>query len=212
MAQHDYNIANQAAASARSDINNALAAASSTNSGATEPATKFANMMWYDTTNDLLKIRNEGNTAWISLGTVDQVNSKFEPNQTLATQAEAEAGTNNTKMMTPLRVAQAIPAPVSTAVAPNYSGGVNIAYNSTVQAPSNGVYIAVFSGSFINGIDFYAGSTGATILVGRFFDDINSNTKGYTFTLPVKSGTYFRAQQYASWPFESITITFYPNI
>jgi hypothetical protein len=97
MAQHDYNIANQTASSARTDINNALAAASSTNSGATEPATKFANMMWYDTTNDLLKIRNEGNTAWISLGTVDQVNSKFEPNQTIATQAEAEAGTNNTK-------------------------------------------------------------------------------------------------------------------
>ena len=111
--------------------------------------------------------------------------------------------------MTPLRVAQAIP---STAVAPNYSSGVNISYNSTVQAPSNGVYIAVFSGSFINGIDFYAGSTGASILVGRFYDDINSNTKGYTFTLPVKSGTYFRAQQYGSWPFESITITFYPNV
>ena len=209
MAQHDYNIANQTAATARTDINNALAAIVSTNSGAAAPATTFANMMWYDTANDLLKIRNDGNTAWISLGTVDQVNSKFEPNQTLASEAEAVAGTNNTKMMTPLRVAQAIP---STAVAPNYSGAVNIAYNTTVQAASNGVYIAVFSGSYINGIDFYAGSTGASILVGRFYDDINSNTKGYSFTLPVKSGTYFRAQQYCSWPFESITITFYPNV
>lgn len=209
MAQHDYNIANQTAATARTDINNALAAIVSTNSGAAAPATTFANMMWYDTANDLLKIRNDGNTAWISLGTVDQVNSKFEPNQTLASEAEAVAGTNNTKMMTPLRVAQAIP---STAVAPNYSGAVNIAYNTTVQAASNGVYIAVFSGSYINGIDFYAGSTGASILVGRFYDDINSNTKGYSFTLPVKSGTYFRAQQYGSWPFESITITFYPNV
>ena len=60
MAQHDYNIANQTAASARTDINNALAATVSTNSGATAPATTFANMMWYDTANDLLKIRNEG--------------------------------------------------------------------------------------------------------------------------------------------------------
>ena len=212
MATHSYNIADQTASSARGDINDALEAIVTNNSSLLEPTAMFANMIWYDTTNNLLKIRNAGSTAWITLGTVDQINSKFEPNQTLATQAEAEAGTNNTKMMTPLRVAQAIPALVSTAVAPNYSGGVNIAYNSTVQAPSNGVYLAVFSGSFINGIDFYAGSTGATILVGRFFDDINSNTKGYTFTLPVKSGTYFRAQQYGSWPFESITITFYPNI
>ena len=108
MAQHDYNIANQTAASARTDINNALAAIVSTNSGATEPSSVFANMIWYDTTNNLLKIRNEGNTAWITLGTVDQINSKFEPNQTLATQAEAEAGTNNTKMMTALRVLQSI--------------------------------------------------------------------------------------------------------
>lgn len=35
---------------------------------------------------------------------MDQTNSKFEPNFTPATTAEAQAGTNNTKVMTPLRV------------------------------------------------------------------------------------------------------------
>jgi hypothetical protein len=108
MSQHDYNISNQTAAASRTDINNVLAAILSTNSGTSAPATTVGNMIWYDTTNNILQIRNEGNTAWITLGTVDQINSKFEPNQTLSTQAEAEAGTNNTKMMTALRVLQSI--------------------------------------------------------------------------------------------------------
>jgi hypothetical protein len=89
---------------------------------------------------------------------------------------------------------------------PNYGNGVSVAYDTQVQAPSDGVYIAIFSGSFINGIAFYAGSSSANINVGVFFDDINSNTKGQTFVLPVKSGTYFKAQQYGSWGYESIAI------
>jgi hypothetical protein len=100
MAQHDYNIANQTASSARTDINNALAAIVTNNSGLLEPTTMFANMIWYDTTNDLLKIRDAGNTFWITLGTVAQGTSKFEPNQTIATQAEAEAGVKASKLMT----------------------------------------------------------------------------------------------------------------
>ena len=108
MAQHDYIIDNQTSANLRADLNNALAAIVSQNSGATAPATTYANQFWYDTANDLLKQRNESNTVWITLGTVDQTNNKFEPNQTFATQAEAQAGTNNTKAMTALRTADAI--------------------------------------------------------------------------------------------------------
>jgi hypothetical protein len=44
----------------------------STNSGATAPATTFANQLWYDTANNILKIRNEDNDAWISIVTLDQ--------------------------------------------------------------------------------------------------------------------------------------------
>lgn len=106
--QHDYIIDNQTSANLRADLNNALAAIVSQNSGATAPATTYANQFWYDTANDLLKQRNESNTVWITLGTVDQTNNKFEPNQTFATQAEAQAGTNNTKAMTALRTADAI--------------------------------------------------------------------------------------------------------
>ena len=45
----------------------------STNSGATAPATTYANQLWYDTANNILKIRNEDNDAWIALLTLDQV-------------------------------------------------------------------------------------------------------------------------------------------
>lgn len=74
MSQHDFDIANQTASNARADINSALQALASTSSGATEPATKYANQLWYDTTNNILKIRNEANSAWLNVGYVDQTN------------------------------------------------------------------------------------------------------------------------------------------
>jgi hypothetical protein len=74
MAQHDYDLANAAGAGFRADANLALAAIVSNNSGATEPATMFAYMFWADTTTGLLKIRNAGNTAWITMGTLAAAN------------------------------------------------------------------------------------------------------------------------------------------
>lgn len=74
MAQHDYNIANQGFPATRADINNALAAIVSNNSGTSAPSTTFANQWWYDTTNDILYIRNEANDAWIKVATLDQTN------------------------------------------------------------------------------------------------------------------------------------------
>jgi hypothetical protein len=110
MAQHDYVIDNQGSAAARADLNNLFQAIATQNSGDTAPATTYANMFWYETDTNILWKRNELNSAWISLGTLDETNSKFEPNQTFATQAQAEAGTENTKAMTALRTAQAIAA------------------------------------------------------------------------------------------------------
>lgn len=120
MSQHDYIIDNQLAPAFRSDLNSALAAIVSHNSGVTAPTTTYANMFWYDTTNDLLKMRNEANSGWITLGTVDQTNNVFNPNFLPATQAEAEAGSNNVKGMTPLRVSQAIAALVPAGTTVNY--------------------------------------------------------------------------------------------
>jgi microcystin-dependent protein len=71
MAQHDYNIANQSGAAFRADLNNALSAIVSNNSGAAEPATTFAYQYWTDTTAGALKIRNAANSGWNTLFNLD---------------------------------------------------------------------------------------------------------------------------------------------
>jgi len=78
MSQNDLSIANQGFASFRSDLNSALQALGSTNSGTSAPSTTYANQLFYDTTNNILKIRNEDNDAFISLFTLDQTNDNIE--------------------------------------------------------------------------------------------------------------------------------------
>ena len=67
MAQHDYNIANQTGANFRADLNNALLAISSNNSGSSEPSTMYAYEWWIDTSSNVLKLRNSSNNAWITM-------------------------------------------------------------------------------------------------------------------------------------------------
>jgi len=75
MSQHDFVIANQTASSARTDINDALQALASCNSGTSAPTTTYANMFWYETDTNILKMRNEADDDWINLLYVDQTNN-----------------------------------------------------------------------------------------------------------------------------------------
>jgi hypothetical protein len=79
MAQHDYNLANQSGLAFRQDLNNALAAIVSQNSGAAQPSTTFAYQWWADTTTGLLKLRNAANSAWITIGTLASANLGLAP-------------------------------------------------------------------------------------------------------------------------------------
>ena len=124
MAQHDYVIANDTAANVRADINDALAAIASNNSGATEPTTTYANQWWYDTANKLLKIRAEANDAWITVAYLDQTSDAFrilDDTQVVNTsgaqtgvigdqaQATWETGTGTTEsLVSPAKIAAAI--------------------------------------------------------------------------------------------------------
>lgn len=72
MAQHDYTIDNQTFPSYRSDHNNSLSAIVSNNSGSSQPTTMYAYQWWYDTSSNILKIRNADNDAWINIGTFNQ--------------------------------------------------------------------------------------------------------------------------------------------
>jgi hypothetical protein len=74
MAQHDYDIANQSGSAFRSDLNSALQAIVSQNSGSSAPATTYAYQFWADTSTGLLKIRNGSNNAFITVGTLASVN------------------------------------------------------------------------------------------------------------------------------------------
>lgn len=66
-AQHDYDIANNPGAVVRSDINDALEAIATNNSAATEPASTYANQWWMDTSTNLLKQRDNANSAWVTV-------------------------------------------------------------------------------------------------------------------------------------------------
>jgi hypothetical protein len=77
MSQNDFTIANQSFPSFRSDLNSALQALASNNSGTSAPSTTFANMWWYDSTNNILYIRNEDNDAWIKFAELDQTTDTF---------------------------------------------------------------------------------------------------------------------------------------
>ena len=67
MSQHEFSIANQTASNARADINDALQALATNNSGNAAPSTTYANMWWFENDTNRLKIRNEANSAWINV-------------------------------------------------------------------------------------------------------------------------------------------------
>ena len=107
MATHDLNIQDQAAQAARLDIQSAIRAVAQSLSSSSAPTNNLADgMLWYDTANNTLKIR-EG-SSWVSVGLVS--GTDFRANVELASQSEAQTGTQNTKTMTALRVKEAITA------------------------------------------------------------------------------------------------------
>ena len=107
MGQNDFVIANQTAPAFRTDLNSALQALASTSSGATAPSTTYANMLWYDTATDTLKMRSEADDAWIDIGTLDQSLNTFAATvgadvalTGTPTAPTAASGTNTTQVAT----------------------------------------------------------------------------------------------------------------
>lgn len=90
MSQNSIVIANGTGAAVRTALNNALDSLSCDFSGVSEPGTTWALMKWADTTNNILKIRNLGNTAWISF--MDLTTGNLLTNAATATTAEACTG------------------------------------------------------------------------------------------------------------------------
>ena len=70
----DITLANQSGANFRTELNSILAALSSLNSGSSAPSTTNAYQPFVDTANNLLKLRNGANNAFIEIGDVTQAN------------------------------------------------------------------------------------------------------------------------------------------
>ena len=140
----DYSLANQSGAQFRAELNLILAALQACAYGSTAPTTTTAGQIWVDASgaSPVLRVRNALNTGWIALGPL--ASGGFELAGTsavgrtliaaatvaaqrtalglgasaiadLASQAQAQAGSDNSTVMTPLRVAQAITALVAAA-------------------------------------------------------------------------------------------------
>ena len=70
MATHDYVIDNASGSAVRTDLNNVFQAILTNNSSGSAPSTTAAYMLWADTSNNILKMRNSSNNAWINLFTL----------------------------------------------------------------------------------------------------------------------------------------------
>jgi hypothetical protein len=181
VAQHDFDIANQSAPDFRADLNDALEALATLSSGGTAPSTTYANMLWYDTANNILKMRTEADDAWINVAYVDQsdnawrvlddtqvVNTSGAQTGLLGDQSTAtwEAGTGTTEsLVSPAKVKAAIEA-----LAP----GVALGWGQSWQVVSRSVGT------------WYQNTTGKPIV---FQWRTNSGGSGSSLSVGISTGT-----------------------
>lgn len=192
MSQHDFVIANQTASSARTDINNALQALASCNSGTSAPTTTYANMFWYETDTNILKMRNEADDAWINLLYVDQTNNLVhilddtEVANTSGTQTGLIGGQAQSTWNTGTGTTESLisPAVLDAKIANKTSGKTSTPTSGITQFPV-GSYTIHYAGGF---------SASAAL-----FDVIDASTNNFT-VMDVSSGNYVQNTiNYGTW-------------
>ena len=75
----DYDIANASGAAVRSDINLVLDAVKTLNSGSSDPTNAVAFMLYGDTSDNILKVRNSANSSFTEIGDINQANLGLLP-------------------------------------------------------------------------------------------------------------------------------------
>ena len=163
MAQHDYVIDNQSGASFRADLNVALSAIVSNNSGATEPSTTYAYQTWADTTAGVMKLRNAANSAWITLYELDGTYS-IEAG-TAAAPGLYFRGDTDTGIYSPGANSFAIATNGLQRINVDSNGYVNIGAAS-VGVGTAGVALTTVGSTFVR-------SSGVPVIIERLADDGN---------------------------------------
>ena len=171
MAQHDYNIANQSGADFRADLNNALLAIATVNSGSTEPSTTFAHQLWVDTSSSVLKIRNAADNAWITTGVSITASNTFTGNLTGNVTGNLTGNvtgnvtgdlTGNADTATILATARTISLSGDVAGSASFDGSGDITISTTAQIDS----IALGTDTTGDYVQSISGGTGVTITGG----------------------------------------------
>ena len=193
-------IPNATASTTRSNINDALAALGSTNSGATEPPDSLNNMLWYDTANHLLKIKAETGGDWISIGYFDQSTDTFKilDDTIVATAAGTttgllgdqttgtwEAGTGTTEsLVSPAKVKAAISSSIPDTLGVNQSYASTTLTTNTWYQNTTGRAIAIYYQLNTGGGTAYVSTTASGgVQVGGTDGDSGTWDNGY-FIVP----------------------------
>ncbi len=179
MSQHDYNLANAAGLAFRSDLNNVLAAIISQNSATTEPTTTVAYMFWADTTTAILKQRNAGNSAWISLFnmTTGQWLGAISGNAATVTVADAAADTTTWPMLATSQTGNMAPAT-----------DAGLTYNASTNTFNNLATTGIISSSSPTAGIGYAAGAGASPAAVNQAATVTANAM--TGVLSINSATY----------------------
>lgn len=90
MSQNDLSVADAAGAAFRADVNSALQALGTLQSGASAPGTTYAYMYWADTTSGQLKQRNAANSGWIVRATLAESFVLSRSSNTILAEADRE--------------------------------------------------------------------------------------------------------------------------
>ena len=137
MAQHDYNIANQGFPAFRTDLNNALSAIQTTNSGTSRPTGAVAGQLWLDTTSATTPtLKYYDGADDISLATIDHVGNTvnwLDSTVSITGLTTTATGTVLTLTDTHLNSTVSIRLPTATAITDD-SGNEYIKFAKTASA------------------------------------------------------------------------------
>lgn len=192
MSQHDFSIANQTGASFRSDLNDALAALVTWNSGASDPATTFARMRAVNTTTGVVKRRNAANSGWIIESTDDEARIVDRSSNTILDESDITKTFRATASFTQTLTAAAtlgdgwwagyrVESGATITFDPNSSENIDGATTKVVVGPASGVIVC-------NGSAFYTIGF-AQIVTGTEQATTSGTSKDFTIPAGAKRVT-----------------------